>query len=57
MVLLSKKNWNLQRYSLLMVVAGLIRAAFSAWKLRVIIEISITTKPESKNIQGLIFAL
>jgi hypothetical protein len=43
-------------YSRLMVVAGLIRAAFCAWKLSVIKEISITMKPESKNSQGVMFA-
>ncbi len=48
---------NLQLYSCLMVVAGLILAALSAWKLSVTTEIRSTMKPESKNIQGLIFAL
>ena len=49
-------DW-LKLYSCLMVVAGLILAAFSAWKLSVITEIRSTMKPESKKIQGLILAL
>ena len=48
---------NLQRYSCLMVVAGLILAAFCAWKLSVITPIRSTMNPESKNIQGLMLAL
>jgi len=40
-----------------MVVAGLILAAFRAWKLRVITPIRSTMKPERKNIQGLMLAL
>jgi hypothetical protein len=36
-----------------MVVAGLILAAFFAWKLSVINEIRSTMKPESKNTHGL----
>ncbi len=49
-------DW-LQLYSCLMVVAGLILAAFSAWKLSVNNEIRSTMKPESKNIQGVMLAL
>ena len=40
-----------------MVMAGLILAACSAWKLSVITEISSTMNPESKNIHGLMLAL